>query len=584
MNVKLLPSRVGADPSQPEPSLASGAASKEPKSSPCVPRKNWWQKSVVRRSTSSIGPDIDSVIGSSLFLQLHASDLKSGKGIAVFHRSEIETGRVLGTGGFSLVSEVTAFRLNPAISARCSPEERALRERYVKSATTGRTCFSRYCIKHLQERLLQSPKDFQVAASDLAVEATYLSALDHPNILSVRGLPIDGIHAWEDGQHDGYFIITDRLQATLEQRIALWSKVPEKAPALELKAEYAKQLADALQYLHEHRIIYRDTKPQNVGFSIAEDRIQLFDFGLCRELPPETEPICHGIFAMSGVGTRRYMAPEIFLTGEYNVKADVYSWALLFWEMLSLVKPYARLSESDHQVQVCHGKMRPTLDEHWPLWIRTLLRQSWQASVDERISMHQVWFLLKAKLMLGRDKENDWLVGAISPENTSEHQSDHGNDDDTKKMVEPTPISPTGVSEYLREDFTVPCGIGFESLDAAPAVDCYEEREECARNSPPATIFSLKEHQEQEFCTTGSVAYGSVEAHFLHSSDVCNCNSPPPAPKKPTAFLNLPHHVVRNIWLQQDLSEADEVSGIYSYDGDDSFACHSTDSMDCDLW
>lgn len=530
---------------------------------------------MVRRSMSSIEPDIDQVVGSSPFLQQHASDNKCAQGIAFFHRSEIQTGRLLGRGGFSLVSEITAFRLNPAITARCSPDEQALRERYEKSAM-GRNGEGRYCVKHLQERLLQSPKDFQVAASDLAVEASYLSALDHPNILSVRGLPIDGLQAWRDGQHDGYFIVMDRLEETLEQRIDEWSKVPEQAPTLEAKAEYAKQLADALQYLHEHRIIFRDMKPQNVGFSVVDNTIQLFDFGLCRELPPECEA-CHGTFFMSGVGTRRYMACELFLNGgEYNLKADVYSWALLFWEMLSLTKPYALLTEQDHQVQVCREGLRPTLDDQWPMWIRTLLRQSWQADVNDRVSMHQLTFLMQAKL----NEATAWDAPRNGELDTSYSKHE---DDGIKKTSEPMPISPSCVSDFRLEGLMVPSSaFGFEPLDPVPSI---HEEEESWRDSPPTNILPQKEcceREQQDLCTTGSVDDGSVD-HNLISPEIFDA-SPPPAPKKPAALLHVPEHVVKNISLKQDLSAEDDVSGICSYNDEDSFARHSSDSMDCDLW
>ena len=89
--------------------------------------------------------------------------------------------------------------------------------------------------------------------------------------------------------------------------------------------------------------------------------------------------------------------------------------------------------------------------------------------------------------------------------------------------------------------------------------------------------------EEQDFCPTVSVDNFSVGNHVL-SSDLYGGASPPAAPKKPTAFLNIPCHVLRSISLQRNLSDEDEISGIDSYDAEDSFACHSTDSVDCDLW
>lgn len=46
------------------------------------------------------------------------------------------------------------------------------------------------------------------------------------------------------------------------------------------------------------------------------------------------------------VGSYRYMAPELVKHEPYNSKVDIYSWAILSWEMLALDKPYAGVGES----------------------------------------------------------------------------------------------------------------------------------------------------------------------------------------------------------------------------------------------
>jgi serine/threonine protein kinase len=57
-------------------------------------------------------------------------------------------------------------------------------------------------------------------------------------------------------------------------------------PDLVQKTNYAYQLAKAVLYLHERRIISRDLKPLNVEFAVHDmDHVILFDFGLCRVLP-----------------------------------------------------------------------------------------------------------------------------------------------------------------------------------------------------------------------------------------------------------------------------------------------------------
>lgn len=358
-------------------------------------RNDWWRQSVVKRTLPSVKQDIQNLLSQSPYLQ----QSEPGAHVALFHRSEIITGARLGKGGFSYVYEIVDFELNPEYSALLTLTQQQLREHYRNETREGR---GHYAIKYLQERLLNDPKSFQCATTDLAIEAAYMSTLNHPNILSVRGLPIHGLDALAQGFHDGYFIVLDRLEETLDKTILSWKK--HDLPILG-KAGYALQLASALQYLHRKNIIFRDLKPNNLGF--IDGTLKILDFGLCREMPVALVP--DQLFEMSGVGTRRYMAVEIVNTSFYNHKADVYSWAMVFFEMLNLEKPYPCHSVDDHCKFVCQGGERPPLQKHWPLELQNLLKHSWTTSIPNRLSMEEVECLLRTYLECCRvlDATND---------------------------------------------------------------------------------------------------------------------------------------------------------------------------------
>ena len=360
-------------------------------------RGDWRKQSIVKATLSFVEDDIQHVLAQSPFL------LKSEPGvhIALFHRSEIRTGSRLGKGGFSYVYEIVGFELNPQYSDLLTPSQQELREYYRNQARTGE---GRYAIKYLQERLLHDRKAFQCAASDLAIEAAYMSALDHPNILSVRGLPIHGLESFSEGRHDSYFIILDQLETTLDRKISHWRHGHDMAVLG--KAGHALELAAALDYLHQRGILFRDLKPQNIGFT-TDGKLQLLDFGLCRELPPSSYSVPDEVFEMSGVGTRRYMAVEIVNTSMYNDKADVYSWAMVFWEMLSMERPYSTHSVEDHKRLVCQGGERPLLRKHWPQAIQNLLQHSWTTSIPDRLSMKEVECLLRTFIECCRVLDDD---------------------------------------------------------------------------------------------------------------------------------------------------------------------------------
>merc|ERR1712183_1116963 len=105
------------------------------------------------------------------------------------------------------------------------------------------------------------------------------------------------------------------------------------------KMTSAYDLSDALGYLHGRGIIYRDLKPTNIGFDVRDD-VKLFDFGLAKELDPKTK-LDGAVYNLSGnTGSLRYMAPEVAKEQPYNTSVDVYSFAILLWQICTLETPF----------------------------------------------------------------------------------------------------------------------------------------------------------------------------------------------------------------------------------------------------
>jgi len=320
--------------------------------------------------------------------------------------------RVLGSGAFSQVSAVTT--------------------------KDGK----RYACKHLQQKLMEKPEDFQLAAAELAFEAHILSSFDHPNILKIRGWAANGIASFESGTHDSFFLMLDLLEETLDQRIIRWrdqelnllqneSNATGSLPNLILdenvttehafyhnqnfshqrhmlqndiadtnlrqqtlyleKIRIMSEIASALDYIHAQGVVFRDLKPQNIGFSAATNSVQIFDFGLSRELPylDTSAP-----FSMSGkVGTLRYMAPEVATNQAYNISSDVYSWAIVSYELLSLEKPFDGWTRDLHAELVCGRGIRPeTTNTLHPICsdMKLILEQAWNPIPSNRGTMSQI--------------------------------------------------------------------------------------------------------------------------------------------------------------------------------------------------
>jgi hypothetical protein len=109
---------------------------------------------------------------------------------------------------------------------------------------------------------------------------------------------------------------------------------------VEKAIDYVRQASEALQYVHEQQIVHRDVKPQNL--ILGDQGITLVDFGVARELGDEDE-------GTVGIGTPRFMAPEVFAGGNVSPRSDVFGLAATAWTLMVGKPPVyadpAKLSE-----------------------------------------------------------------------------------------------------------------------------------------------------------------------------------------------------------------------------------------------
>lgn len=353
---------------------------------------------------SQSNTNTDSISGSS-----KVSDLPINPDLTLLRRRDIQLGDVLGRGRYSEVNAIEVVHSSDDTT----------------TTTSNLRPNGRYVMKHIQNKLFasrghrRSARDLTNAIADLVTEAMYLAKLRHPHIVQLRGLTKGGTSALKRSKATGddYFLVLDRMEETLDARIdQKWRKQPQTMALLVTKTRYAWQMAAALTYLHDHQILYRDFKPENIGFVLQDpslepndpnrDRLQLFDFGLARELdfPPSEED---RLFSLSASGTRRYMAPEIFKgKGKYNYKADVYSFSIVFYECLAHTKPFADFTTQSHEELVCRLGGRPRWsDIEWPSddcplqpILTTLLQDAWHQNLLKRPSMARVSHRLEAIL------------------------------------------------------------------------------------------------------------------------------------------------------------------------------------------
>jgi serine/threonine protein kinase len=329
---------------------------------------------------------IKSLVASEPFQALHEASQRI-EPIPRLEHAQVEIGRLVGEGGFAAV-----YKLK-----KCSVDKIDARSR------------GKLVVKMIKRDVFAHPDRITACALGLAQEAEILSLLDHPHIIKLRACSAIGLPGYTSGRNDGFFLVFDRLNEMLSDRLNLWrhraalsklhiiSRGRVRDPRFRERLVVATQLADAMSYLHQHGILHRDLKPANVGFD-SQGSLILFDFDCCRILPADAHP--DKTFKLTkSVGTLRYMSPECALTCEYNLKSDCYSFAILFHKLLSLQKPYRNVPREALLNFVIKKNLRPIIPDTWPTWIKDdLLPALWASDIRRRPTMKEVHALLVREL------------------------------------------------------------------------------------------------------------------------------------------------------------------------------------------
>lgn len=325
-----------------------------------------------------------------------------------FFPSEIKIGTLLGAGTFSTVYGITSICLiennqNTEQQLRC----RDFLSKHVHQETTE---YCRYVMKCLRKDVINNKELYKNASVELSAEAKILSSISHANVITIRGHGSSCETESETGLPEGYFLILDRLYETLDQRIQKWRlqekgrtfrrlSLQKKLFTMEKRSnssiprdriKISVGISAALKYLHGRNIIYRDLKPENLGFD-ARGEIKLFDFAFSKDLSTSIQ-YSDGTYKLtSGIGTLRYMAPEVAKGETYNFSADVYSFIILMWELLTLNQAYQNFTKEKLFNEVIYGTYRPKMDHTFPGSLQSLLEDGWSSYLYERPSMDVVF-------------------------------------------------------------------------------------------------------------------------------------------------------------------------------------------------
>jgi len=192
-------------------------------------------------------------------------------------------------------------------------------------------------------------------------EAELLASLNHPNIAHLYGLE----------------------ERALVMELVEGETLPCPLP-IGTALNYAKQIAEALEYAHEKGVVHRDLKPANIKIT-PEGVVKVLDFGLAKAIDdpvPNADPANSPTLTLGGtrvgmiLGTAAYMSPEQASGHQADRRADIWSFGAVLYEMLLGKKAFPGESVSDTLATVL--KVDPDWDAlpaETPGTIRQLVRR-----------------------------------------------------------------------------------------------------------------------------------------------------------------------------------------------------------------
>eukprot|EP00002_Diphylleia_rotans_P034042 TRINITY_DN7285_c0_g1_i5.p1 TRINITY_DN7285_c0_g1~~TRINITY_DN7285_c0_g1_i5.p1 ORF type:complete len:2384 (+),score=458.96 TRINITY_DN7285_c0_g1_i5:132-7283(+) len=212
-------------------------------------------------------------------------------------------------------------------------------------------------------------KDLQVDSKSLQAfkqEVSVMVELRHPNIVLFMGACFE----------KGYLCLVSELM----EKGSLFDVIHDQGQPLplQMRLQFMLDIVKGMNYLHSSNppILHRDLKSPNI---LVDERFRLkvSDFGLSTLQDPKDA----GDIA---VGSMLWLAPEVLIGGIYEAPADVYSFGVIAWEIMSRQEPYSDVDVRCIPFVVSSQQKRPKVPEDCPKNITDLIESSWRQDPKQR--------------------------------------------------------------------------------------------------------------------------------------------------------------------------------------------------------
>ena len=254
-------------------------------------------------------------------------------------------------------------------------------------------------------------------------EAQSAAGLVNPNVVNVYDVGVEnGI----------YYIVMELVEGiTLKKYIEKRGKLPYKEAV-----SIAIQVANGMDAAHQHNIVHRDIKPQNIIIS-KEGKVKVTDFGIAKVASSAT------INTSASMGSVHYISPEQARGGYSDERSDIYSLGITIFEMLTGTVPF----DGDSAVAVAVQHIQDSIPapsqlvEGIPISVDKIVLKCTQKKTDRRYqsASELIADLKKSLVMPDEDFVNLGSVydGAMAkPYDTDSETKDEPDDDDDELLTE----------------------------------------------------------------------------------------------------------------------------------------------------
>ncbi|MED6200866.1 hypothetical protein PIB30_089448 [Stylosanthes scabra] len=253
----------------------------------------------------------------------------------------------------------------------------------IASGSCGDLYHGVYLGQDVAVKVMRSEQLNDALEDEFAQEVTILKQVHHKNVVRFIGACT---------KSPNLCIVTEYMPGgSLYDYLHKNHNVLELSPLL----KFAIDVCKGMEYLHRNNIIHRDLKTANLLMD-TDNVVKVADFGVARFLNQE------GVMTAE-TGTYRWMAPEVINHQPYDQKADVFSFSIVLWELVTAKVPYDTLTPLQAALGVRQG-LRPELPKHGHPKLLYLMQRCWEAEPSNRPSFEEISVELENIL---QEVEND---------------------------------------------------------------------------------------------------------------------------------------------------------------------------------